>query len=690
MNEPIHSPSAGGMSLSLLLHALRQQRWTILSFLGAVLLAALAGTLATTPEYRAITVIQLMSHAGKELDVRAVIDYDNAGYLEQRDRARTQIQIMLSRSVREEVIRRYNELGYDDIPDTPDGAAVLKDAISVGPREDTQLVEIRVLHPDPERAAVLANLVATVYQAGNLELRTGTARETQVWLETQADGYQSVLDEANQKLIDFKREYGLVDIEEKVDDISRRLASLQIALGDVTTERVLLSSALLEYERLLSLGSYTVLAALLEDAPLETMSEERASLIARSAEVMADYTEQHPEYQRALGHVARLEQVIAGEVQSRIEGDRARIRILQSQEYLIHQELNKVKEELLEKQRLMEEYSRLKLDQDRLRRLHQSLGDREGEVQLQADTRLNNVRVIDPALPPTSPWTPNLPLTMAMALMVGLAGGVGLALLRHQLSAPSLTARDIKQKLNAPLLGVLPRLPDGVSAVNRALFPFNHPSSPSSEAFRGVCEALQADTKGRPYRLLVTSSLAGEGKTTTSIGLAIAFSRSGVRTLLLDADLRRPHQHTMFGVNRGPGLTEALEKPGRDPLVTPTEVPHLDLLVCGGASQNPDEVLSSPALARLLGTLGQRYQMIIIDSPPTAQVADALTLTRVVDGVLLVARRGGVTERRTVETLEALGQADARLLGVVLNDEAPSSDALGFSADGTSRRAAAT
>jgi succinoglycan biosynthesis transport protein ExoP len=586
MNEP--AQPQGGMDLSLLVHALRQQRWTILAFLGAAVLAALGGSLVATPQYQAVAVIQLLPTAGKELDVRAVVDYEGTGYLERRDQARTQIQILLSRSLREEVLHRYKTLGYDDIPADAEGAGILKEALSAGPKEDTQLVEIKVLHPDPERAAVLANLVATVYQDSNLEQRTGTARETRVWLEDQSEGYQTALEKANQKLIDFKQTYGLVDIEEKVDDITHRLASLQAELGAVTTERVMLSSALNEYEGLLAAGRYTVIAGMIDDPTLEAMTRQRADAMAYAAQVMAEYTDQHPEYQRAAWNVTRIEQLLAEEVVGRVESDRARLRILLSQEQSLQYELARVKEELLEKQRLKEEYDDLKQEADRVRRLYQSLGDRGEEVELQSMTRLNNVRMIDPALPPGRPATPNIPLNLAMAMVVGLAGGLGLALLRYRLSDKILTSEDIERSLTAPLLGSLPTLPDGLSDKARGLYSYKHPRSLSAEAFRSVRETLHINTAtGRPYRLLVTSSLGGEGKSTAAIGLAVAFSRLGVRTLLLDADLHHPHQHAAFGIQRVPGLSEALTEAERFAHVTPTQIANLDLLTCGELVEDP-------------------------------------------------------------------------------------------------------
>ena len=667
------------MDLSLLLNALSQQRWTILAFLAAVLLAALAGTLAATPQYQAVAVIQLMSHTGKEMDVRSVVDYDEAGYLERRDRARTQIQILLSRSVREEVLRRYNMLGFDDIPADAEGAGMLKEMISAGPREDTQLVEIRVTHPDPERAALLANLLATAYEDSNLEMRTGTARETRSWLEDRSDGYQSVLDEANQSLIDFKRQYGLVDIEAKVDDITQRLSSLQKALGEVTTQRVMLVSQVYEYEQLLAAGSYTVLAGMLDDPALNQMSEQRAAALIQSAEALTELSAQHPELKRSADSIALIEQLIAQEATQRVESDRARIRVLGNQEFNIQLELDKVKEELLEKQRLSEEYTELKQETDRIRGLYQSLGDREEEVDLQALTRLNNVRMLDPALPPSRPASPNIPLNMAMALVVGLAGGLGLALLRHRLSDSVLTDDELTRGLSVPLLGAVPSLPGGLSGAERSLYPFTHPRSPSGEAFRTLRETLHLDLDTAPYRLLVTSSSSSEGRSSVAIGLAIAYARLGVRTLLLDADMHHPHQHTAFGVKRAPGLSESLKRPEKFPLVTPGEVPNLDLITCGAAVDSPDRLLASSNLERLLQQLSRRYPLIIIDSPPASAVSDALVLSRAVDGVVVVARRGAVSHRQVAKTVRQIDTIESPVLGVVLNDVPPSADATRYS-----------
>jgi succinoglycan biosynthesis transport protein ExoP len=672
---PTSPASSKGMDLSLLWDALDHQRATILGFLAAVVLIALVGTKLTTPVYEAVTLLQLMPRAGKEVEVSEVVNFDEAGYLERRDRARTQIQVILSRSVRQEVIERYNAAGFEDLVGT-DGAGALKEMMTVGPREDTQLVEVRVEHTDPERAAALANLIADVYQDQNLEARTEAARETRVWLEGQTGTYREDLDAATQALMDFKRSTDLVDIEEKVDDISRRMSELQRALGEATTEQVLLESEIVEHRRLLRTNRYDVLTATFDSPALKALSEQHALVLTESAEVFARYEEKHPAHRQAVERVSRLEGLIAEEVGRLVEGEQARARILERQIERLNEELDAVKAELLEKQRLNDTYVNLKMEEERLRKLYGSLSERGAEVELQARTRLNDVRILDRALPPGHPARPSLPLNMAVALLVGLGGGVGLALLRERLDDTIRSSEQLTALLDVPLLGAMPILPGELPEQARALYAHNNPQSATAEALRSIRAQLHtAPVSKNPKtlvvvahrRLLITSSLPGEGKTDTAVGLAISFARLGIATLLIDADLHRPRLHTLLNIARGPGLAEVLQG-SEDPLelVEPTLVPDLYLLPCGEAVESPNELLSSAEFLAALKQLSGRYPMIIIDTPPVLPVSDALVMAGGMD-VLMVVRHGVARADGAVSTLERLRQSGAKVSGVVLN-----------------------
>jgi uncharacterized protein involved in exopolysaccharide biosynthesis len=434
---PTHSPIPG-LDLSLLIAALREQRTTLVAFFLAVVLATSVASLWTTPRYQAVALIQLMPRAGLEVAVEEVVRSDVAGYLEAQERARTQIQIIQSRSVLEKVIELYTELGYTDLPVGPVGAKTLGQNLVVQPRENTQLVEIRVEHEAAERAAVLANLVAEVYSSFNLDSRTDAARESKEWIDARIESARAEYDAASESARSFRREHDLVDVDEDVNGVTTRLASLQAALGEATTERVLLQSKLDNLVRLQRKQEYMVLAGMFpEDPTLETMSRERASIVVESAEVLARYGEQHPEHQRARERMQRVDALLEEAVRRNVEGVRSQVSLLVRQEEQIGGELQKVKAELLDRQRLQVEYAEIQKDEERARGLYDTLKSRVTEVDLQAGSRLNDVRIVDRAIAPRRPSSPNLKLNLAAAMLVGLFGGLALAILRLRFKARS-------------------------------------------------------------------------------------------------------------------------------------------------------------------------------------------------------------------------------------------------------------
>lgn len=673
MSAPTRRTSEKWLDLRYLVEVVQAQRVTFLAFSVAVVVAALIGSLLSPKEYRAVALIHLMPRAGQEVDVNEVVQYDAANYMEGRERARTQIQIILSRTVREEVVFRYNALGYDDYQTTSADLDRLRGKMSAGPREDTQLVEISVAHADPDRAAILANLVAEVYREGNLEARRDTARETKLWLEDKSGQYRDTVDAASQAVLAFKAEHDVVDIDEKVDGIAQRMSALQKARGEAATQRVLLETSYYEHSRLLRAERYDVLSGMFDDPTLEALSREHASVVTEAAEVLARYGEQHPEHRAAVAHVQQVEQLMAAEVRRSIEAERSEVNTLRRQEERLVDELSQVKLELLEKQRLQEQYDELKTAHDRVRGVFDSLGERGSEVDLQAHTSLNDVRVVDWALPPSRPAKPDIPLNMVLALGVGVVGGLGLALLRHRLDETISSPEDAERDLGEPLLGAIPSLVAEAAEGSLALYSYHHPRSLVAEALRGIRAVLVTHLgRGRSRRLLVTSCVAGEGKTATATALAIAYAQLGERVLLIEADLRNPRLHEIFELPVEPGLPDAMQ-PDQDParFALATTIDNLFVLPAGARVQFPNELLASPDMGRTLDRLSDSFKMIIIDTPPAALVSDAKALAGDVDGIVLVVRRGVVPRRVAVETLGSLHQVGARVLGVVLNDVPP-------------------
>lgn len=650
-------------------HALWQERKSFVVFFGAVVLATAIGTFTATREYRAVAVVQLLARAGQEVAGEKVVNLDEGGWAETRDRARTRMQLISSRAVREEVLLRYTARGHTDLGSGTEALDRLLDALAVAPREDTDLVEVSVTFPDPESAALLANLVVEVYTTVNLDQRTDAARETQGWIEGKSDVYKADLEAATAKVMAFKEANHIVDIDEKVDGISARLSSLQAAAAEATTQRVLAESEYSGHVALLEKKQYSVLAGMYADPALETMARERAALVTASADVLSRYGEKHPEHQRAAEGIAKVESLIAKEVRRNVEAERSSISTMRATEAELAKELELVKADLLAKQKLQAEYRILKQDEDRAAAMLTSLGKRGEEVGLQASSQLNDVRVVDRALAPTRPVKPNVKLNLAVGVVIGLVGGLGVALLRHRMVGSLLSAADVDRYTQTSLLASIPSLASNIVPAQRDLYTFEHPRSFAAEAFRSLRAVLEVNGPVKGRRLVITSCLEGEGKSLCAIGIAVAYAQLGRRVLLIDADLRLPRLHKVFGVSEAPGLADAMIHEDELHLcMLKTPIPRLDLMRCGERVDYPNEFVSAPELERVLDRLSDLYDVLIIDTPPAGLVADAVALARVCEGVLLVARAGKAPGRLVNQTLTQLQQQGANVLGILLND----------------------
>ncbi|WP_170037210.1 polysaccharide biosynthesis tyrosine autokinase [Georgenia soli] len=284
----------------------------------------------------------------------------------------------------------------------------------------------------------------------------------------------------------------------------------------------------------------------------------------------------------------------------------------------------------------------------------------------QDGTEAVRATVTSPAVAPTEPSSPNVTRNLALGLVLGLMLGVGVALLREMLDTKVRNERDINTVTETSVIGTVGFDPAGVE---QPVFMYDDPTGQRAEAVRRLRTNLQfVDLADRPGSIVVTSSVPGEGKSTTAINLAVALADSGARVVLVDADLRRPSIADYMGLEGRVGLTTVLI--GRAEIgdvVHPWRDTSLDILPSGQIPPNPSELLGSRAMATLLGTLTQSYDMVLIDSPPLLPVTDAAVLTKLAGGALVVAGADRIHKAQLAESLDNLENVDARVLGIVLN-----------------------
>ena len=649
---------------------LRKQRNVILLFLGTVLITTLVGGLLRTREYRATALIHLSPHVGQEVAVSEVVDMNTRGYFEVQQFYRTQIQIILSRSVREEVIRRYQALGYDDVRLEDDGARELSGMMAVVPEEQSQLVDISVVHTDPEQAAILANLIAEVYSDRTLANRRDASSNAVRWLEGQIEDYGRKVSDSTEALHAYKGEADVVDIEARLNTLDARLGALNAALAEKSTEQALLETTLQGHEDLRSKGRYDQLAKVLSSPLLETASRDLASALAHHADVAARYGPQHPEFRQSDARVKALEGSIHDEIDRLVAGEHAALQQLVATTGHLAEEVADRKTDMLVYQRKASEYDALQKDLQRAQAFYEKLSSRLEEVSLTAETQLNNVDIVDRAVAPETPYKPNIPMSMMVALLVGVVGGIGLALVREYVDDTISSQLDVAAHLKVPFLGLIPRLPDGIQATEADLFTHYNPRSSVAEAVRGLRAMLEMNPNGpAPRRILVTSSVAREGKTSTAIRLGVSFAQMGRRVVIVDADLRRPRVHKVFGADNTVGLSSFLVGAATvDELPTATPVPNLYAIYSGASTDQPAELMASQRMEDLLTGLEARFDIILLDTPPSVALSDAVTLSRRVDGILLVVKEQAVSRAVAKQTIDLLNQVEANILGVVLNN----------------------
>lgn len=276
------------------------------------------------------------------------------------------------------------------------------------------------------------------------------------------------------------------------------------------------------------------------------------------------------------------------------------------------------------------------------------------------------VTVVKAPRTPTAPVSPQPTRNIALGLVVGLLLGLGAAVLRETTDRSVKTADDVKRVTEVPLLGAISHDPE---APKRPLIVEVDPRSPRAEAFRSLRTNLQfVDAANHPRTIVVTSSLAGEGKSTLTANLALTMAQAGARVCLIEADLRRPKVLDYMGLEGAVGLTDALiDRAEVIDVIQPYGGTNLWVLGAGPIPPNPSELLGSQAMRSVLENLSTRFDYVVIDAPPTLPVTDAVVLSKLVDGAIVVVGSGLVDREQLVHTLESLQSVGGKVLGVVLN-----------------------
>ena len=669
VDEHAEEPSSLSVRLGDLWAVIQIQWMAVAVTVGVCITAALLYSAVARREYRSYSTIQLSTVAGRELDVEGVVDMENATRGNRTIFVTTQLEIMRSRPMREEIVRQYNAAGYDDLTPQNGGVDRLAGMFAAIPRPATELIDLAVTHSDPEKAAVLANLIAATYIRKNLEARVESEKVSIGWLTEQIDSYRKKIQNAADNLRAYKLEHGLADIEEDTSTIEARLAALNVSTGAVGSERVQLESTVRAHDELWKKGRWRELADDLVSPVISSLAQEltqrRVELEALAAE---RYGPNHPQHQQLTGRIIAAESKLQAEVKRAVDSERAALEVVKAREASLQKEIGTENTLLMDRQQLRTEYDVLAGELALAKQYYADMNEKLLETTLAAETQRNNVRKVDDARPNPNPVSPQTSLNALAGLMVGLMAGIALAFLREQVDDTIATPVDVSMYLRVPYLGMIPKIAGVTDEAELALYTFHHPTSSASEGIRAIRTMLELNPpEGGLKRLLVTSAVSSEGKTSTVVRFGVAFANLGKRVVMIDGDLRRPRIHKIFQIDKDPGLTALLEGAPIEEIVRGTGVPNLFFIPAGATIGHTTEPLASRALERLLDELDKRFDLVLIDTPPSALLSDAAILSKQVDGVVMLVRESTASRVLVRDAIRSLNAVGANVLGVVIN-----------------------
>ncbi|HDH96183.1 MAG TPA: polysaccharide biosynthesis tyrosine autokinase, partial [Proteobacteria bacterium] len=453
-----------------------------------------------------------------------------------------------------------------------------------------------------------------------------------------------------------------------------RLAELSSALTEAKRKRLEAEGRYKEVKRILKNPELAeAFPGVVDNDLIQKLKAQLIDVEAELAQISQRYKPEHPQRKRVEARLKALRDRLSEEINKILRSFELEYKVALERERSIQSALDEIEEQALSLGRKLIEFEQLKNEVDSLRQVFAALKTRAREAEVSGNIAANNITIIDAADVPLNPVRPRKRLNVALAILVGLVGGVGLAFLQEYLDNTVKVQEDVETLVGLPFLGAVPSYREEAEAGEEAsmLFALGHPRSSFAESCRVVRTNLIFALANRERRrVLVTSPGPQEGKTTIAANLAVILAQGGSRVLLVDSDLRRPLIGELFGFGRDTkGLTDLiLGRVSVDEAIKSTEVEGLFVVPSGPIPPNPSELLGSPRFRELVELFSERFDWAIFDSPPVVAVADSVVLSSLVDGVVLVVKSAKTTRDLLKRAYKQLSDVNAPLLGTVLND----------------------
>ena len=672
---------------------LMRRRGTILTVAMIAVVAALIATFLTTPIYRADVLLQIEQESSRVVEFEEITP-ENTG--DTKDFYQTQYELLRSRTLARRVIDQLGLRSSDTFAEDeqasflsdlkaqvsglispagenveqdrgPDIEQLFLDNLTVSPVKNSRLVRVAFDSPDPAEAAAIANSLAENYVNTTLERRYDAASYAKTFLEERIEQSRANLEDSERRLLDYAREREIINLDDKLDILMTRLKDMSKEQVTAEAERI---AAEADYQQLAKEGRGRTTEAL-ESPVIQKLKDRQAELEAEYQDQLKVFKPGYPKMQRLSQQIAEIKRQIEAESSNIGSATRATYEAKVRQEAKLTATINAIKAEILALQDRSTDYQTLKREVDTNRELYDGLLQRMKEVGVVAGIGTNNISVVDAAEVPREKFKPSLSKNLAIALALGLFGGIALAFLLETLDDSVKSTDDVERRIDAPILGLVPWVSERQGPKNPeqlGLWVFEDPKSAMAEAYRSLRTSLIfATSEGAPRLMHFTSSAASEGKTTSACSTAITFAQTGSKVLLIDCDLRNPSLHKAFGLPNAKGLTHFLTG-AADPadVAIASQVKRLFVIPSGPIPPHPVELLAGERMAELVKLARERFDFVILDGPPVLGLADAVVLANLARATIMVVESETTRAGALEGSAKRLRSAGANILGAVL------------------------
>lgn len=689
------------------LRVLYKRRWLAAAVFLVVALTAYIMAVTATPVYEATARLQIETNPPNVVNFEEVV-LENRSAM-RSEYYRTQYEILRSRALAratmdrlglwdDPALNRRGSAGFNPIglvssaltlplrlfpaPPPPTGGTSTAEnraqsvAISrflarldVVPVRDSRIVDVTFGATVPALAADVANALAQAYIDQDMAFRNASSKDASEWLHQRIAEQREAVESSDLAVQRYRETHGAVSLDDRQNVIAQELADLNAAATQAAAQRIAREA---RYREMQAVRGYPEaldrFPEILGNAFIQQQKARLAELQRDEARLAEELGDLHPDLISVRSGMANAEARLRDEVTKVVDSVRTEFEVARNEERELRAALDRQTEAALALDRAGIEYGVLAREAESARRIYENLLRRADETNVTGELRTSAIRIVDAAEVPLRPSRPRRRRTMLFGIFGGAFLAVGLVFFVDYLDGRVKTPADVRTHLGQPCLGMLPKI--ALDDSGRTRFRLGSPVPENfAAAIRAIRTSLFFSSAEEGCRtVVVTSAEPGDGKSVLSCNLALAIAQSGQRTLLIDADLRRPQQHDYWEQEREPGLSDVMVGQAEvGAAVLETKIRGLSVLPAGKQSPNPTELVASRRFETFVASQREHYDWIVFDAPPVLPIADATIVAHAVDHVLFVADAEATHRRTAVVALDRLTAAGANVAGIVLN-----------------------